>query len=172
MWTVLKTFRCFLSILLKPASEEGGKLSADANRRGGQPKKVFGPYPWYMANLHKVEDHLLPGRPVFHQPEYFVNRHKQQQQFISLCALKRLIYSQYTFETINIPSERFHKVEEHTAERSLGWNIFGEIIQGWWILHTKATNYDFGKTMFFALKKKHRLWWRWAISFTMAAMSA
>ena len=101
MWTVLKTFRCFLSILLKPASEEGGKLSADANRRGGQPKKVFGPYPWYMANLHKVEDHLLPGRPVFHQPEYFVNHHKQQQQqFISLCPLKRLIYSQYPLKLL------------------------------------------------------------------------
>ena len=137
--------------------------------------KFLAPYPWYMANLHKVEDHLLPGRPVFHQPEYFVNHHKQQQQFICLCPLKRLIYSQYTFETINIPSERFYKVEEHTAERSLGWNIFGEIIQDWWstILHTKTTNYNFGKTMFFALKKqKHRLWWRSAISFTMAAMSA
>lgn len=56
------------------ASEEGGKLSADANRRGGQ---------------HKVEDHLLPGRPVFHQP-----------------------------------SERFHKVEKLTAERSLNDNEY------------------------------------------------
>jgi len=38
---------------MPPASEEGGELCADGDGWCGQ---------------HEVEDHLLPGRPVFHQP--------------------------------------------------------------------------------------------------------
>jgi len=41
------------------ASQEGGELCADADRWGGQ---------------YKVEDHLLPGRSVFHQPGERLNK--------------------------------------------------------------------------------------------------